>query len=196
MAKCGDAWNYCEATIVKCRVYITTLSSHTSHILHFLKTLGTDFFFQTDYNGPRPRQCPWEGPRVPSPGCPNNRGSLGSQSSTPSRNRPKWNVRFFCLFFVCFCLFCAFLASGKIVFATVFVSNRDADNRKRLAAIINVALGGHPGHPVELPPGQGTLHCQLEIWLKMKMRMLRMRVVEMNNIGEAKQPGRYSTGKE
>ena len=68
------------------------------------------------------------------------------------------------------------MASGIIVFATVFVSNRDAGNRKRFAAIVSVALGGHPGHPVELPPGQGTLHRQLEIGLKMRMRM---RVVEM-----------------
>ena len=69
------------------------------------------------------------------------------------------------------------MASGIIVFAIVFVSNRDAGNRKRFAAIVSVALGGHPSHPVELPPGQGTLHRQLEISLK--MRMMRMRVVEM-----------------
>ena len=55
------------------------------------------------------------------------------------------------------------MASGIIVFATVFVSNRDAGNRKRFAAIVSVALGGHPGHTVELPPGQWTLNVELRV---------------------------------
>ena len=41
------------------------------------------------------------------------------------------------------------------------ISYRDTGDRKWLAAVIGVALGGHPRHSVELPPGERTLDCQL-----------------------------------
>ena len=41
------------------------------------------------------------------------------------------------------------------------IADCDTGYGKRFAAIVSVALGGDPGHPVELPPGQGTLHGHL-----------------------------------
>ena len=44
-----------------------------------------------------------------------------------------------------------------------FVADHEAGYWQRLAAVVSVALGGYPGHAMELSPGEGTVHVKLGV---------------------------------